>query len=117
MAKSRTSLGTGSLSGRFIESLFRLKNPNQSLPMAQQHRQLGDVGGDALGRRPLAARPPRLRRRSASSRLRPFPYLSGHPSSTQSHYPPEPVYQVRRKIDRSVVQRLLSGLSAIMTVG
>jgi hypothetical protein len=34
-----------------------------------------------------------------------------------SHYPPEPVYQVRRKIDRSVVQRLLSGLSAIMTVG
>jgi hypothetical protein len=30
-----------------------------------------------------------------------------------SHYPPEPVYQVRRKIDRSVVQRLLSGLSAI----
>ena len=57
MAKSRTSLGTGSLSGRFIESLFRLKNPNQSLPTAQQHRQLGDVGGDALGRRPLAARP------------------------------------------------------------
>jgi hypothetical protein len=56
--KSRTSLGTGSLSGRFIESLFRLKNPNQSLLMAQQLRQLGDVGriapgfvaGDALPR-------------------------------------------------------------------
>jgi hypothetical protein len=28
VAKSGTSLGTGSLSGRFIESLFRLKNPN-----------------------------------------------------------------------------------------
>ena len=34
-----------------------------------------------------------------------------------SLYPPEPVYEVRRKIDPSVVQRLLSGLSAIMTVG
>jgi hypothetical protein len=50
VAKSRTSLGTGSLSGRFIESLFRLKNPNQSLPMAQQLRQLGDVGGDGPAR-------------------------------------------------------------------
>ena len=30
-----------------------------------------------------------------------------------SLYPPEPVYEVRRKIDPSVVQRLLSGLSAI----
>jgi hypothetical protein len=47
--KSRTSLGTGSLSGRFIESLFRFKNPNQSLLMAQQLRQLGDVDGDAPG--------------------------------------------------------------------
>jgi hypothetical protein len=34
-----------------------------------------------------------------------------------SLYPPEPVYEVRRKIDPSVVQRLLSGLSAIMTAG
>jgi hypothetical protein len=41
-----------------------------------------DYGPVAL--RPLAARPPRLRRRLASSRLRPSPYLSGHPSSTQA---------------------------------
>jgi hypothetical protein len=40
VAKSRTSLGTGSLSGRFIESLFRLKNPNQSLLMAQNSGSL-----------------------------------------------------------------------------
>jgi len=34
-----------------------------------------------------------------------------------SLYPPEPVNEVRRKIDPSVVQRLLSSLSAIMTAG
>ena len=42
------------------------------------------------------------------SRLRPSPYLSGHPSSTQAV-----TRRSRRKIDPSVVQRLLSGLSAI----
>jgi hypothetical protein len=62
--KSRTSLGTGSLSGRFIESLFRLKNPNQSLLMAQQLRELGDVGSDPPGLVAWGNAPSRFRNRS-----------------------------------------------------
>ena len=111
MAKSRTSLGTGSLSGRFIESLFRLKNPNPVIthgaatPAAWRcwRRCAGPLGGgSSLARRCLAP--------CGVWRARPFQDMLLVVIELARSEAPQPRHQVANVAKRSLAPASRSGL-------
>jgi hypothetical protein len=114
VAKSRTSLGTGSLSGRFIESLFRLKNPNPVIthgaatPAAWRcwRRCAGPPGGgSSLARRCLAP--------CGVWRARPFQDMLLVVIELARSEAPQPRHQVANVAKRSLAPASRSGLFSV----